>query len=293
MALPFIGTFYSILTGLSLAAFYMLNKKVAPAGKPLLVIMWVFAFHIPATVLWALQGAPLHVTPGYFFPGMMVLILSTTADILTIRGLSLSPFSLTMPILGLSPVFTALISIPLLHEWPSALQWGGILMAVAGILCLYAPPERPWAIFSFGPRFIRERGAPFIAAAALIWAASSSFDRLALRQADPQFHALFVLAGLVGALFAWLLMRGDFQAQTISRSWMRLLFLTGSVGAISYALQLLALQHTPAGPFEAIKRVMSQLLALLLGYLLFQEPVTRPKVIGIVILSIGVPLIVL
>lgn len=271
----------------------MLNKKVSHAGKSLPVIFWIFAAHMPVFLIWAFWAAPLHVDPFYFLPGLGVLALSLIGNILTIRALSLSPFSLMIPVLGLSPVFASLIGIPLLHEWPSTSQWVGILLAVLGVLWLYAPVEKPWAVFSFWPSFVRERGAPSMAMAALMWAMGSPMDRLALRHADPAFHALFVFTGFAIVMGAWLMSRGELTSNPIDRSYWKLLAITGAIGGLSYVMQLSALQHAAAGPFEAIKRVMNQVLALALGYFLFHEKITKPKLIGIAILSVGVPLIVL
>ncbi len=122
MELPFIGTLYSLLTGLSFACFYVLNKKASHSGSPLLVIMWVFATQLPFFLLWLVVKPAAHISPEYFVPGMAVMLLTIGGNLLTIRALSLSPFSLMVPVLGLSPVFTSLISIPLLGEWPSSQQ---------------------------------------------------------------------------------------------------------------------------------------------------------------------------
>jgi transporter family protein len=288
-----LGLLYSTLTGLTLAAFYMLNKRVAHAGRPMLIIFWIFAAHLPVFVAWALMAMPLRVTPLYFLPGVAVIALTVAGNLLTIRALSLSPFSLVVPVLGLSPVFASLIGIPLLHEWPSATQWLGICLAVLGVLWLYAPPEKPWNILAFWPAFVRERGAVPITLAALMWAICAPMDKLALRQADAQFHALFVFIGFVLALGTGLAVGGEFRTQSVDRAAWKLLALTGGIGGVSYGLQLTALQYAAAGPFEAIKRVMNQLLALAFGYILFHEKITKPKLIGIGILCVGVPLIVL
>jgi drug/metabolite transporter (DMT)-like permease len=293
MELSVTGTFYSTLTGLALAAFYMLNKKTAHAGKALPVILWIFVCHLPIFLFWALWQPPSHIEPIYFVPGTIVVLLTIAGNLLTIRALSLSPFSLMIPVLGLSPVFTALIGIPLLHEWPSSIQWLGILLAVLGVLWLYAPPERPWDVLSFWSGFLKERGALCITLAALMWALAAPMDKISLRHADPQFHALYVFTGFVIALTIAFTLRGGFSDEPIARRHWPLIAFTGAVGGLSYILQLFALQVTPAGPFEAIKRVMSQFLAVLLGYFFFEEKITKPKLIGIVILSIGVPLIVI
>jgi drug/metabolite transporter (DMT)-like permease len=293
MEQSFIGTFYSLATGTALACYYMLNKKVAHAGSALQIIFWIFAAHLPPILVWALAKQPLRVDWGYFLPGMGVLALTVSGNLFSIRALSLSPFSLMMPVMCLSPVFTSLIGIPLLQEWPSLTQWIGIVLAVLGVLWLYAPPERWWDIFSFWPGFFRERGASSMVISALCWSLSAPMDKLSLRHADPAFHALFVFTGLVVFLFIWLTMRGEWVSAPINRSFWPVLALTGACGAAADIGQLLALQHTAAGSLEAIKRVISQVMALGFGYFLFHEQMTKPKFIGIAIISVGVPMIVL
>lgn len=293
MELSWLGFLFSMLTGFALASFYLLNKQVAGFGKPLIIILWIFGWHLPVFWGWLAVSDQLHITAGYIVPGLILLALTILGNVLTLQAVSLSPFSLMVPILGLSPVFTTLFSIVLLGEWPAATQWLGIILAVIGVLVLYAPPEKPWDIFSFWPRFVQERGARYMAGAALIWALCAPLDKLALREATPALHALLIFSSFTLIFLFWLSWRGDLRVYPIARKFWPLLILTGFVGGLCTVFQLLALQHTPAGSFEAIKRVMSQLLALGLGYLLFKEELTRAKLAGIAILSVGVPLIVL
>ena len=293
MSSSLIGTFLSLATGVALACYYTLNKKVTHAGSPLQIIFWIFAAHLPPILLWVAVKPDIHVDPWYFLPGIGVLALTVAGNFLAVRALSLSPFSLMIPVMCLSPVFTSLIGIPLLQEWPTLTQWAGIVLSVLGVLWLYAPADRPWDIFSFWPNFFRERGAPSMALSALAWSVSAPMDKLALRHADPAFHALFVFSGLVVFLFIWLSMRDEWKTAPIPRSFWLLLAATGAAGATADILQLFALLHSNAGTFEAIKRVVSQLLALTMGYFLFREQMTTPKLIGIAIISVGVPMIVL
>jgi len=288
-----IGLFFCLSTGVALACYYTLNKLVTRAGSPLQIIFWIFAAHLPPLLIWAALAEPLAMDWGYFLPGMGVLTLTVTGNLLAIRALSLSPFSLMIPVMCLSPVFTSLIGIPLLQEWPSQTQWIGIILAVLGVLWLYAPPERPWDIFSFWKNFFGERGAPCMALSALSWSLSAPMDKLALRHADPAFHAIFVFSGLVTFLLIWLTMRGEWRTAPIDRSYWGLMAACGAAGAAADILQLFALLHTNAGTFEAIKRVVSQVLALLIAYFLFHERMTKPRLIGIAIICIGVPMIVL
>lgn len=288
------GLTFSLLTGLALAVYYTLNKKIAPAGRPLPIIFWIYAAHLPPLLLWLLSTRGLHVTGGYFLPGLSVMGLSILGNLAAIRGLTLSPLTLVIPVMCLSPVFTSLAGIPLLGEWPTGQQWAGIGLAVSGILCLYAPADRPWHILSFWPRFFQEKGALYMTLSALCWSLCAPMDKLAMRAADPPFHAAFVFTGITLFLLIWLTVRGEWRRGIGIRSGFYMLLLAaGCAGAAADILQLLSLQQAEAGPFEAIKRVSSQVAVLFLGALLFREELTKPKLIGVGILSVGLPLIVL
>ena len=94
-------------------------------------------------------------------------------------------------------------------------------------------------------------------------------------------------------LAIWLTVRREWRAAPIPhRDWPALARI-GALGATADILQLLALQHTPAGPFEAIKRVSSQLAALAFAALLCGERLSRAQRVGVAIICIGVPLVVL
>lgn len=288
-----LGIFLSLATGLAIAFYYTLNKKVTRAAPPLQIIFWIFAAHLPPLFIWGWLSAPLHADAGYVLPGLSVLGLTVAGNLLTIRALALSPFSLIIPVMSLSPVFSSLIGIPLLQEWPSQTQWLGISLAVLGVMWLYAPADKPWHVFAFWAAFIRERGAPAMALSALSWSLSAPMDKLALRHADPAFHALFVFTGLVVFLFIWLTARGEWRNAPIAPMYRGWLAGVGAAGATADMIQLFALQQIEVGSFEAIKRVTSQLIALGLAYFMFQEKLTKPKMIGIAIICVGVPLIVI
>ncbi len=292
MALTVAASLSSSLCGLVLASFYTLNKSVGRFLKPPQAIFWVFVWHMPIILLWMCIDWPPRVDSGYVIPGLAVLALSLLGDITTLKALMLSPFSLMIPVLGLSPVFSTLLAIPLLHEWPTIAQWIGIILSVLGVFWLYAPPDRPWAVFSFWSGFIKERGAPMMTFSALIWALTAPMDRLALQHASAAFHAVFVYTGVVIGIGFVFLNHQLWPEPPFSRKRWLSLAITGLLGGTSSLLQLAALRITPAGPFEAIKRTISQLIALVIGALMFSEPMTKPKIIGIVILCIGIPLIV-
>ena len=53
-----------------------------------------------------------------------------------LRGMRLAPLSVAVPLLSLTPAFTALAAIPLLGERPSPSDFTGILLVVSGAIIL-------------------------------------------------------------------------------------------------------------------------------------------------------------
>ena len=60
---------------------------------------------------------------------------------------------------------------------------------------------------------------------------------------------------------------------------------------LGYGLQLAAYQTTMVAVVEGLKRVTGLLAALVVGRIMFAEPITKSKIVGVGILAIGVPLI--
>ena len=80
-------------------------------------------------------------TSEYWLPGLTSVGLNWVANLAFLRALALSPLSVTIPLLSLTPVFTALLAIPLLGETPTALQSAEILAVVAGAFLIRLRPR--------------------------------------------------------------------------------------------------------------------------------------------------------
>ena len=68
--------------------------------------------------------------------------------------------------------------------------------------------------------------------------------------------------------------------------------LTISIGTIATILQFYAILSSYVPIMESIKRSVGQLSSVFLGKLFFNEEITKPKVWGVIVLSIGVYFIV-
>jgi len=80
---------------------------------------------------------------------------------------------------------------------------------------------------------------------------------------------------------------------SIARNALRPAVLASASAGLAYGCQLLAYQMTLIGAVESLKRVIGLLSALLLGRIFLGEPLSTPKLTGIALMVIGVPLIIL
>jgi drug/metabolite transporter (DMT)-like permease len=282
------GLLFSLLTGLCVAVFESLRKKAVQGNPALPVLFGLLAAHLPFLALWCgLDGAFALPPSSYFPPALASLAAVLMAQLLFTRAMQLSPISLLIPILSLVPVFAALMAIPLLGEIPDFIQWVGIFVIVAGVLAVYAPEDQPLAFHKVLAGFRGEAGAPIMLLAAFVIAATVPFDKIALRSAPASLHALLQISGMVLVLMLYLISRGQFRRQGLPSQSVWLYVIAALFDTGFYIFQLQAIQMIPVGLFEAIKRGSLQLATIALGFFLFREAVTRPKLIGVAIITIG------
>src|SRR5204863_4918099 len=111
-----------------------------------------------------------------------------------LRALAVSPLSVTVPLLSLTPAFTALLAVPMLGERPGLLQTVGILAVVTGaFLITLQQGDSPSVVLA---AFRRERGAMLMAGVAFLWSIALPLDKLAIQQAPAPFHAAMLNGGV-------------------------------------------------------------------------------------------------
>lgn len=279
--------------GLAFAVLDLLRKTISLKVEPILLLMWMVAGHVPFFALWVALDEGARLTGSYWLPGIASVIVQIAGNLLFLFGVSRSPLSLTIPILSLTPVFTTIFGAGILGEVPSLQQLSGIGLIVLGLVWLYMPPDGGFGLLRSFRRFGREPGARFMLGAALLWSLAAPIDKLGVQASSPSVHALFQLSGMAVALFLWLVANRGLAALKVDRQSGLLLGLGALTGAIAFGLQLAAFAITFVAFVEALKRVVGQFAALFFGAIFFAEPVTRPKVYGMLLMSAGIPLLAL
>lgn len=276
-----------ILSALAFAGLDLIRKLLAGRIDALALVLFMSLGAVPLLfVLLALHGldAP---SPGYVLPGLGALTLNFLGSLGFVQSVKLSPLSRTIPLLSLTPVFTALTAVPLLGEFPDSTQAAGILLVVVGAMALNAEGS----IGGAARGLLREKGAMIMIAVALMWAVTGPLDKLAIAHASVYFHATLMAFGVgIGALAA-LTLQGRLSAIRSTRGEAKLLLLAMICITVALTFQLLAIRVVLVSLVEAFKRAVGSLMAVVLGRAVFRETVGLREWISVAVMVGGVFLI--
>ncbi|MEQ8509686.1 MAG: EamA family transporter [Rhodospirillaceae bacterium] len=268
-------------------------RKAASDHMPATLLLTVFVTgQIPVIGGWVLVMGSFTLQQGYWTLGVITALAGLFANLLFLMALRVSSLSLTVPVLGLVPVFTTVFGALALNEIPTGQQTLGIVLAVLGLLTLYLPEDdlNPVHVFS---RFATDTGARYMLGVAVLWSATAPLDKASMALSSPATHAFVQVCLISAALMVYIAVTGRTRAIAISRQALTPAALSSLTAGIAYGSQLVAYQLTLVGVVESLKRVIGLLSALLLGAILLHEPLTKPKLVGIALMIIGVPLIIL
>ena len=270
----------------------VVRKLLALSMRPVPLLFGLSAGMAPFFTLWYLLAGAGPPDGSYWIPGMASAGLNVAANLAFIEAVRRSPLSLTIPLLSLTPVFTAILAIPMLNEVPEPRQWFGIAAVVAGAFWLHAGPETATAAVVW-KAFLREPGSRLMVGVALLWSLTMPLDKMAVQASSPSFHGLVLGLGVALALVALAALQGrlgEFRDLT-NRPGLLLAGVLMTVGAL--ALQLLSIRLVWVGFVETVKRGIGSLLALIWGRLIFSEPLAAGRFIAVALMGVGVALILL
>lgn len=292
MATPWQGLELVLACSVAWSVLDLLRKRLMGAEIPATALLVLLAAgQLPVLAAWAATHAGHHFDSGYFLPGLGAVALNVFANLAFLEAMRIAPLSLTVPLLSLTPVFTTLLAAPILGQVPTTRQVAGILLVVAGAFLLQPPAAAGGA--GRWRRMLQERGSLLMLGVALAWSLSMPLDRLALSSASPPIHALALNGGVALAALALLAARRRVGDLAAVRRRPGLMAVTLLVAAAAVGLQLLAILEVPVGLVETVKRGLGSTLALLLGRLVFGEPITTRSVVAVTVMSAGVAWILL
>jgi drug/metabolite transporter (DMT)-like permease len=174
---------------------------------------------------------------------------------------------------GLAPVLVLGVGFLVLGTGTSTLEVWGVVLVALGVLLVR------------GLRAGRSRGTAYGVAIAASIAGYTLADARGVEHADPMAYLLVVLAVPVAAYVAIVARRSGFEALRRELGPGTLVAAPATLGA--FALVLFALQEASAASVAAVRET-SVVIAVALAAPVLGEPVTRSRLLGAVVVVLGV-----
>jgi drug/metabolite transporter (DMT)-like permease len=200
----------------------------------------------------------------------------------------LSDFSLVYPIArGTAPAFLALWALLLLDEQLTASGMVGLALVVTGLLIVGSNE----LLHRRANTSVRPVGVALALGIALLISIYSILDGLAV-QMTPATPYTVVMLGLSGVFFTPFAVRGNGWRKTLAvgRNYWWQILVIGVAGLLAYGLVLNVYAIAQVSYAGAIREV-SIVFAALAGWKLLGEPMGRIRVIGSIVIFIGILLI--
>lgn len=268
------------------------NKKLTEKTNVYIILWGTMLISLPFFALGIyFEGMP-RIDPVFWLALGANTPLLIAANLLLIRGLQLSPFSLTLPFLSFTPLFMILTSFIMLGEFPN--MWGviGIILIPLGVFLLNSKHLRKglWAPF----HAIRsEKGSMLLIVVSLIWSITGNSDKIAIQNSSTFFYLFMItlMIAIIMTVIVWYKYHGHLKNEIKKTAY--LLTIVGVTNTIALALQMIAIQKIIVPYVIAIKRAGLILGGIIIGAVYFKEKDFRYRIIGGLVMTVGVLMILL
>lgn len=281
----------SLTSAFFLATSDALAKKAVVDQNEYLVAWFRLLFTLPILILMLLLVPWPKLDYVFYQAFFIALPIELITVILYIKALKLSPLSLSMPFLALTPVFLIAVSFIVLGEKVSFMGGSGIFLIAAGSYLLNIHGLKR-GLFEPFRAIWKERGSLFMICVALLYSITSSLGKMAIEHSSPLFFAASYFIALNIAFVPIALFRGRGDLKTfMQKKRYRNLFAPGICYAFMVITHMSAMQLTKVAYMVSIKRT-SLLMAVLYGYFMLREENIRSRLLGAVLMFVGFVLVV-
>ena len=273
-------------------AIFDLTRKISLQYIGPKILLFLFTFvQLIIFFIWIIFDEFSIVFTNYFFPGLILIIIGVISAILFLEAINSSELSLTIPLLSFSPIFSSVFSFIFLDEKLKYIQYLGIFFILFGTLILYAKELKLNSIFLSIKTIKKNTSAKLMLLVALIWSITPVLDKICLKSSSINIHGLIQSLGML--IFLIFLLRKNFlkQLKDIKKETLKIISFTLLVGTSATILQFYAITLNFVPIMESIKRAIGQFSSVFFGKMFFREKVTSQKIIGVILLSIGVSFI--
>jgi drug/metabolite transporter (DMT)-like permease len=280
----------SLLTAFSLATSDALTKKALVSRDEYFVawIRLIFSLPLLLVSLLFVEIPPLDRT--FWVATLCALPLEIAAIILYTKALKVSPISMTVPFLALTPIFLIFTSNIILGERVSVYGGAGILLMAVGSYSLNIHLIRK-NVLEPVKAILREKGCVMMIIVACIFSVTSSLGKMAIEHSSPVFFGCFYFV-ILTLIFTPIALRMNKSKIEVAKKDIIPLATIGVTYSMMIIFHMLAMSISNVAYMISIKRT-SLLFSIFYGYLIFKEENIAEKTVGGIIMLAGFLLIVL
>ena len=281
----------SLVCAFALATSDALTKRALVRSNEYLAAWLRFVFSLPLLLLmWPVVPTP-KLDSVFYTAFILSLPLEIAAMIVYVKALKVSPLSLTLPFLSLTPVLLIVVSYIILGEKVSFQGGIGIAVLAAGgyILHLHEIRNGLWMPFR---AIRREKGSLLMIVVAVIYSVTATLGKMAIEHSSPLFFGITYFCAvtvLFAPIAAWM-GRHEMKQFFFTGQYKRLFF-PGLFYSIMIVSHMTALNLTKVAYMISVKRI-SLVIGVLYGYFLFRETNIRERMLGTLLMLTGFVLIV-
>lgn len=265
-----------------------LTKKVLAVHDVYLIAWLRLLFSLPllAACLFFIPVPNLDNT--FLWTILTALPLEIIALVLYTKALKVSPMSLTLPFLSLTPLFLVIVPYLVLGEGISLPGACGVLLIGVGGYTLNIKKFNEGILAPFAA-IRKEKGSLMMIAVALIYSFTSALGKKAIEHSSPVFFGViyYIIMFVLFTPVALFKSRGQLKKSAIRGT-----ILPGMLDSIMNVTHMTAMSLTKVAYMISVKR-LSLLIGVFYGYLFFKEQGIRERMVGAALMLAGFFLIVL
>jgi uncharacterized membrane protein len=287
-----LGAAFSIATSDALTKKALTGGESTSSGEDEYLVAWArLLFTLPVLGgLWFFIDIP-EFDSTFFYAFMISLPLEGVTVFLYIKALKLSPLSLTLPFLSLTPLFLIFSSYFINNETIPLQGIAGIILISTGGYILNVHSAR-LGILEPLRAICREKGSMLMIAVALIYSITSSLGKVAIEHSSPLFFGITYFTALTIAVTPLSIYMGRKRLKGffIEGSY-RKVILPGIFYGLMVVFHMLSLDLTKVAYMISVKR-LSLLIGVIYGHLFFKESHFKERLSGTILMLGGFVLIV-
>ncbi len=277
---------YAFVCALSLATADALSKKALDGNTDPYIVAWVRTGYATPFIAVIIPFIDIPTLDGIFYIAMFLSIpLDIIALLLYMKAIKVSPLSLTLPFLSLTPVFLIGTSYVILGEKPDKSGFIGIILVVIGSYLLNVHTISR-GVFEPFKAIAKEQGSVLMIVVAFVFSIGVCFGKIAVQHSNPAFFSVIYIFLLSLFLFIVVSFKSKhFLSKSISRP-VPFVFI-GMLIAIMIITHLKAISLIEVSYMVSVKR-LSILFGVLYGVMFFKETNIKERFLGATVMVSGI-----